>query len=178
MSWTTPSGKLWGTRTFHALLLLEDIKHFLPFPVSRVLGPEAVLKFIPLQLTGIKEKDDFTQSWLLPVLRENTQKTKLSFFTTYFLPLATACYKTSLSAKESNELATAKTYEALVAQIWSLLPGFCNGPTDVAESFKGIARTLGDHLHNRSELRINIMVNGYPKRYQWLLLKESFGFWV
>lgn len=150
-------GKAVRYKTLRTFLLLREAMLII-FPGCRILGPEAVLKFIPLQLTGNKDKDDFTQSWLLPVFRENIQKTKLSFFTNYFLPLAGACYKTGQLAKESSEVATAKTYEALVAQIWSLLPGFCNGATDVTDSFKGIARTLGEHLHNRSELRINIMV--------------------
>jgi len=144
--------------------------------LSRILGPEAVLKNIPLHITGNREEDNFNQSWLLPVLRENIQKTKLAFFTSYFLPIAVACYKTALSTKESAEIATAKTYEAIVAQIWSLLPGFCNGATDVKVSFKGLAKTLGELLHSRSELRINIMVK--TKRINYKAKKSSNFFFL
>jgi hypothetical protein len=47
-----------------------------------------------LFLTGFlpsssRETLDFPRSWLLPVIRDHVQETRLGFFTTYFLPLAT-----------------------------------------------------------------------------------------
>jgi hypothetical protein len=40
-----------------------------------------------------------------------------------------------------------------------LFPGFCNNPVDLKENFKGLARTLGEHLQQRKELRLDILVN-------------------
>lgn len=37
-----------------------------------------------------RETLDFPRSWLLPVLRDYVQGARLSFFTSYFLPLAAA----------------------------------------------------------------------------------------
>lgn len=41
-------------------------------------------------------------------------------------------------------------------QIWTLLPGFCTKPTDVATSFKGLARTLGMAISERPDLRVTV----------------------
>ena len=43
----------------------------------------------------------------------------------------------------------------------ALLPGFCNNPVDLKESFKGMARTLGEHLQQRKELRLDILVSTF-----------------
>ena len=58
----------------------------------RRMGPEAVLSYVPLQITGRSDESlEFPRSWLLPIMRENIQSTQLAFFKTYFLPLAAAC---------------------------------------------------------------------------------------
>lgn len=43
-----------------------------------------------------------------------------------------------------------------IPQIWTLLPGFCTKPTDVAASFKGLARTLGTAISERPDLRVTV----------------------
>ena len=42
--------------------------------------------------------------------------------------------------------------------IRALLPGFCNNPVDLKENFKGLAKTVGEHLQQRKELRLDILV--------------------
>ena len=123
----------------------------------RKMGPEAVLSFVPLKITGREETFEFPRSWLLPIMRENIQNTELAFFKSYFLPLAANCKARSNQAKRENDTAVAKPYDILVCQIWALLPGFCNNPTDLKESFKGLAKTLGETLQNMKELRIDIL---------------------
>ena len=44
----------------------------------------------------------------------------------------------------------------LPLQIWTLLPGFCTRPTDVATAFKGLARTLGTAISERPDLRVTV----------------------
>lgn len=44
----------------------------------------------------------------------------------------------------------------LPLQIWTLLPGFCTRPTDVAVAFKGLARTLGTAISERPDLRVTV----------------------
>ena len=53
-----------------------------------------------------------------------------------------------------------RTYGVLETQIWSLLPGFCNGPSDLKTAFlpsTGLARTLGQKLEVRKDLRMHIL---------------------
>jgi ribosomal RNA-processing protein 12 len=82
------------------------------------MGPEVVLNDIPLGITGNEQSYEFPRSWLLPVLRENVQKTKLSFFKSYFLPIATACHLRAMKAKSEDDKVLQKTYEVIVSQIW------------------------------------------------------------
>nr|CAG4643695.1 EOG090X00E0 [Lepidurus arcticus] len=123
----------------------------------RVMGPKIVLRAIPLQITGHEDNYDFPRSWLLPVLRENITHTELTYFIDYFLPLAESCRARSVRfAKEGNPVG-AKTYDLLQRQVWGLLPGFCNSPTDVLKSFKVIAKTLGTCLTDRADIRMDLM---------------------
>lgn len=121
----------------------------------KAMGPERVLKAYPLLMAGEEGSQDFSRSWMLPVLRENIKSTRLAFFTTYFLPLASAFHECAETAEKPS--AISKSYELLEKQIWSLLPGFCTGPTDLKEAFPRIAKTLGNYLVNREDLRLDIM---------------------
>ena len=122
-----------------------------------VMGPKAVLAAIPLNITGEETDLEFKSSWLLPILRENIRNTQLAFFTDYFLPLAARCQARSSQAGQAGDNIAQKTYEVLVYQIWALLPGFCNCPTDLSTSFKGLARILGVQLGQRKEIRLDIL---------------------
>ena len=122
----------------------------------RTMGPEVVLSHVPLQITGKEENFDFPRSWLLPVLRENIQKAKLAFFKTYFLPIAQACDQRS---KTEEDKIGKKTYEMLFDQIWALLPGFCNNPTDFNVAFDQVVADMGRNLINRKDLRMYIMAS-------------------
>ena len=108
-----------------------------------VMGPKAVLAAVPLNITGEETDYEFKSSWLLPVLRENIRHTELAFFSEYFLPLAARCLARSQKSGQDGDKIGQKTYEVITYQIWSLLPGFCNCPTDLATSFKLVARILG-----------------------------------
>lgn len=48
------------------------------------------------------------------------------------------------------------SFTVISLQIWTLLPGFCTRPTDVATSFKGLARTLGTAINERPDLRVTV----------------------
>ena len=49
-----------------------------------------------------------------------------------------------------------KSYQLIVAQIWALLPGFCNSPKDFTASFESVVKDLGKNLKH-PELRMSIM---------------------
>lgn len=75
----------------------------------------------------------------------------------------------------------------LPLQIWTLLPGFCTRPTDVAAAFKGLARTLGTAISERPDLRVTVCqalrtlitkgceagTCGVRPGRRWLLWRES-----
>ena len=98
-----------------------------------------MLESIPLNITGAEKDYEFTTSWILPVLRENINKTRLAFFTEYFLPLAASCLRRSKEAKAVGDNIGYKTYEVLVYQIW-LLSDLCK--CDTASSKKFLASSL------------------------------------
>ncbi|KAG9484706.1 RRP12-like protein isoform X2 [Eleutherodactylus coqui] len=118
------------------------------------MGPEAVLRAIPLQIDGTEDTLDFPRSWLVPVIRDFVKNTELDFFTRYFLPLAERLKKRAGELAEAGRNLEAKIYETLQWQIWTMLPGFCTRPTDVAACFKNIAKTLGMIIMDRPDLRL------------------------
>ncbi|NWI52355.1 RRP12 protein, partial [Calyptomena viridis] len=117
------------------------------------MGPEVLLEAVPLDIDGKEETLDFPRSWLLPVLRDYVQGTRLGFFTSYFLPLAATLKNRALEFTQAGKSVEAKLYDTLQWQIWTLLPGFCIRPTDVLGAFKGLARTLGMAISERPDLR-------------------------
>ena len=77
---------------------------------------------------------------MIPIMRDRTCKTELSFFVDYFLPLAAKCLDRSKFCAANEDKIGHKAYEVLTYQIWSLLPGFLSSPTDLLAGFKNIAR--------------------------------------
>uniref|UniRef100_A0A8I3WSL1 Ribosomal RNA processing 12 homolog n=1 Tax=Callithrix jacchus TaxID=9483 RepID=A0A8I3WSL1_CALJA len=120
------------------------------------MGPEVVLQAVPLEIDGSEETLDFPRSWLLPVIRDHVQETRLGFFTAYFLPLASTLKSKAMDLAQAGHTVESKIYDTLQWQIWTLLPGFCTRPTDVATSFKGLARTLGMAISERPDLRVTV----------------------
>ncbi|KAL3193137.1 hypothetical protein MRX96_058630 [Rhipicephalus microplus] len=120
----------------------------------KAMDPELVLQAIPLNMSGDKCQD-FQRSWILPLLRDNLRSTRISLFTNNFLPLACAFHVLGEASDKPESLT--KAYQILEKQIWSLLPGICTSPADCIESFPKIAKTLGNNLSNRSDLRLDIM---------------------
>uniref|UniRef100_A0A8C1QTV2 RRP12-like protein n=1 Tax=Cyprinus carpio TaxID=7962 RepID=A0A8C1QTV2_CYPCA len=120
------------------------------------MGPEVVLKAVPLLITGTDDDLEFPRSWLIPVIRDHVKNTQLAYFTSYFFPLANNLKQTGDELEQSGQKLMAKVYQTLQMQIWTMLPGFCTKPTDLLASFKGIARSLGMALNDRPDLRLCI----------------------
>ncbi|KPP75792.1 hypothetical protein Z043_104935 [Scleropages formosus] len=147
-----------------SLQSLSDLRATPRFPYSGELdlamggavesmGPEVVLKAVPLQITGIEDDMEFPRSWLIPVIRDNVKHTELAFFTSYFLPLATTLKQRAEELEAAGQKLEAKVYQTLQLQIWTMLPGFCTKPSDLTSSFRGIARALGMAISERADLR-------------------------
>ncbi|XP_031434840.1 RRP12-like protein isoform X2 [Clupea harengus] len=120
------------------------------------MGPELVLKAVPLLITGHQDDLEFPRSWLVPVIRDHVKNTQLAFFSTYFLPLANTLKQRAEELDQGGQKLESKVYQTLQQQIWTMLPGFCQGPTDVVGGFSGLARTLGTTLNERPDLRLAV----------------------
>ncbi|KAM9808735.1 RRP12-like protein [Syngnathus typhle] len=118
------------------------------------MGPETVLRVVPLNITGYDDDLEFPRSWLVPVIRDHVKNTRLGFFTSYFLPLASTLKQRSEELEQAGQKLEAKVYQILQLQIWTMLPGFCTCPVDLVDSFKSIARILGVAISERPDLRL------------------------
>ena len=124
----------------------------------RVCGPRFLLtKCIPLQITGNEESYEFPNSWLLPILRENICNTELGFFVEYFAPLAQTCRARVNNCKADQDRVGFRVFDLLQRQMWGLLPGFCKYPTDVDRSLKLIAKSMGQAISERPDIRMDVM---------------------
>lgn len=148
------------------LASLRDSHHFaysnnLDYAIGkavRSMGPDVVLSAIPLTIReSDRINDGCCNNWLVPILRDNICHAKLSFFATYFLPLADSCLLIAQKLQSEGKLEAASNYELLHTQLWSCLPGFCNSPSDLAENFKTVAKTLGQSLNQQPQLRLDIL---------------------
>uniref|UniRef100_A0A3B3U439 Ribosomal RNA processing 12 homolog n=1 Tax=Poecilia latipinna TaxID=48699 RepID=A0A3B3U439_9TELE len=120
------------------------------------MGPEVVLAAVPLNITGYNDDLEFPRSWLVPVIRDHVKNTRLGFFASYFLPLATTLWQRAEELEQQGKKLEAKVYQTLQLQIWTMLPGFCTCPVDLMASFKGVARTLGMAINERPDLRLTV----------------------
>jgi ribosomal RNA-processing protein 12 len=111
------------------------------------MGPDLVLRRLPLDLdAGDGLQRDFPRAWLLPVLADSVCNTQLGYFAEAMLPMAQRMGEMEALAEGEEKEVLAKAYRQLRLQVWALLPGFCKGATDLAESFPHLARTIGDAL--------------------------------
>ena len=115
----------------------------------RAIGPETVLKLIPLRESA--NAINLKRSWLLPLLKDCVTGGSLAFFAKTLLPLAVLC------EQKMNEQVGGKTYEFLLAQIWAILPSICQNASDVKDNFQNIARLLGRTFSDRKDLRLSVM---------------------
>ncbi|XP_037320839.2 RRP12-like protein [Pungitius pungitius] len=152
------------TKSLQSLADLRSTPHF-PFSgeldlavggAVESMGPEVVLRAVPLNITGYEDDLEFPRSWLVPVIRDHVKNTNLGFFTSYFLPLASTLKQRAEELDQVGQKLESRVYKTLQIQIWTMLPGFCTCPVDLLASFKGIARTLGMVINERPDLRLTV----------------------
>ncbi|OAT10019.1 pre-rRNA processing protein Rrp12 [Blastomyces gilchristii SLH14081] len=120
------------------------------------MGPEAVLQILPLNITHQKAGQP-GRVWLLPILRDHVSNTRLSFFRSEFVPLSEALFQRVLEYGNAEKTVEVKIFETLVQQTWAILPGFCELPLDLTESFdQSFAELLANVLYKQTELRVDV----------------------
>lgn len=122
----------------------------------RAMGPEAVLGALPLNLAR-PSKDQPGRVWLLPLLRDYTTNTDLAHFRKELVPLSELMFQKVLDNGDAEKTMAIKIYETVVQQIWSCLPGYCDLPLDLQESFdNAFAEQLSNLLYQQVELRLDV----------------------
>jgi ribosomal RNA-processing protein 12 len=122
----------------------------------RAMGPEAVLSVLPLNLAK-PAKGQPGRAWMLPLLRDYTSNTNLAHFRTEFVPLSAAMFQRVLDHGAAAKTMEVKIFETVVQQIWSILPGYCDLPLDLAVAFdKEFAEMLTTLLYEQVELRLDV----------------------
>lgn len=120
------------------------------------MGPEAVLRAIPLVKAEGSTELELTRTWILPLLREAICESTLEYFVQHILNLAAACNSLWKRYMSEKDVPMAHTYELLCGQLWGLFPGFCRRPLDI-ENFRYVAKTLGTVLKDNVELRAPVL---------------------
>ncbi|KKA26643.1 hypothetical protein TD95_002637 [Thielaviopsis punctulata] len=121
----------------------------------RAMGPEAVLSVMPLNLAK-PVKGQPGRAWMMPLLRDYVNNTQLAHFKAEFVPLSQIMYQRVMEHKGERTMEI-KIFETLVQQTWSLLPGYCDLPTDLLTAFdQEFAELLANLLYSQPELRLDI----------------------
>ena len=118
----------------------------------KLIGPQRLLTVFPLSFES-GDTVDIPNGWLLPILRDNVSNSELKFFVSDLVPITATLRTRAETLKSENKDLDAKVCFNLEYQIWSLLPSFCKTPSDLLESFKVIAKTIGTLIGQRSEIR-------------------------
>jgi ribosomal RNA-processing protein 12 len=122
----------------------------------RSMGPESVLKILPLNL-GTPKKGQPGRAWMLPILRDYVSNTNLGHFKTEFVPLSEMMFQRVIDNGETEKTMEIKIFETLVQQIWAVLPGYCDLPLDLTESFdQGFAELVSNLLYKQVDLRSDL----------------------
>ncbi|KAI5370805.1 Putative armadillo-like helical protein [Septoria linicola] len=122
----------------------------------KAAGPEAVLSTLPLNLDGKSAKGP-GRAWLLPVMRDSVSNTSLAHFRTTLVPLSESMFQRVLSHGNAEKTMEVKIFETVVSQIWSCLPGYCQLPLDLTETFdQSFAEQLSNLLYQQPQMRTEI----------------------
>ncbi|KAH7350997.1 NUC173 domain-containing protein [Rhexocercosporidium sp. MPI-PUGE-AT-0058] len=122
----------------------------------RAMGPESVLRILPLNLAKPKAGQP-GRAWMLPVLRDFVSNTSLQHFRTEFVPLSEVMFAKVLAHGEAEKTMEIKLFETVVQQTWAIFPGYCDLPLDLSESFdQSFAELLANLLYQQADLRTDI----------------------
>ncbi|CCM05445.1 uncharacterized protein FIBRA_07664 [Fibroporia radiculosa] len=120
----------------------------------RVLGPEVMLRALPLNLEPVdRQGGREPRAFLLPLLAQ-PHPSPLGHFLSYFVPLTERMFDLQQKAEIEGRLSEAKLWSVLVEQIWMGLPGYCWGTPDLQQALTlEFSQLLSQLLYNQPELR-------------------------
>ncbi|KKY20840.1 putative 90s preribosome component rrp12 [Phaeomoniella chlamydospora] len=142
-------GELRGNESFHGKKEADEVLG----QAIQSLGPEAVLKVLPHNLTTPKAGQP-GRAWLLPLLRDHVTNTKLSHFKTDLVALSEAMYHRILQHGSAEKTMETKIFETIIAQVWAIFPGYCDLPLDLTSALdQKFAEMVSNLLYQQANLR-------------------------
>lgn len=120
------------------------------------IGPDNVLEVLPLNLTKPVPGQP-GRAWMLPIMRDSVRNTRLAHFRAELVPLSESMFQRVLNHGTADKTMEIKIFETVVQQIWATLPGYCELPTDLTESFdQGFAEMVANLLYQQPQLRTDL----------------------
>ncbi|PSN61282.1 NUC173-domain-containing protein [Corynespora cassiicola Philippines] len=120
------------------------------------MGPDVVLEILPLNLPR-PPPGQTGRVWLLPLLRDSVHNTRLAHFRAEMVPLSEILFQKVIDHGKKDKTMEIKVFETVVQQIWSILPGYCDLPLDLTESFdQSFAEMLANLLYGQADLRTDV----------------------
>ncbi|OZJ02702.1 hypothetical protein BZG36_03856 [Bifiguratus adelaidae] len=117
-------------------------------------GPAAVLAVLPLNLETPTNTKSIGRAFMLPLLKEHIMNTEMAYFSQELMPLADRLLQKSHEFSDAGRAIESKIYDTLFQQIWSLVPGFCDLPTDLPQAFTmPVAEKFSKVLYSHPDLR-------------------------
>ncbi|KAF8628897.1 hypothetical protein AX15_003680 [Amanita polypyramis BW_CC] len=120
----------------------------------RVLGPEVLLRALPLNLEPADRlAGREPRAFLLPLLTQ-PHPSPLSHFISYFVPLSERMFDLQQKAEMEGRQSEAKVWSVLVAQVWAGFAGYCSTPPDLRQSLTpAFSQLISQLLYTQTELR-------------------------
>jgi len=103
----------------------------------RSLGPEIVLKILPLELEEALDGHCEGRTWLIPLLKMHIRGCRLGFWLSEMYPNACGLeYRRNKVKQIGSQSREYNTLYALELQTWSTLPSFCSWAEDISDVFR------------------------------------------
>ncbi|TFK44425.1 armadillo-type protein [Crucibulum laeve] len=124
----------------------------------RVVGPEVLLKILPLNLEPeSRQAGGEPRAFLLPLLTQ-PHSSPLGHFVSYFVPLSERMFDLQQKAETEGRQSEAKVWSVLVGQVWAGLVGYCNATVDLKEALSpAFSQLLSQLLYSQPDLRPPIL---------------------
>lgn len=120
------------------------------------IGPDNVLDILPLNLAKPVAGQP-GRAWMLPIMRDSVRNTRLAHFRTEMVPLSESMFQRVMNHGSAEKTMEIKIFETVVQQIWAILPGYCELPTDLLESFdQTFAEMVANLLYQQPQLRTDL----------------------
>ncbi|RDX76023.1 RRP12-like protein, partial [Mucuna pruriens] len=115
------------------------------------MGPETLLSLVPLNL----EAEDLSDAnvWLFPILKHYIVGAPLNYFTEEIMTLINGVREKAQKLEKQGLMVSSRNADALAYSLWSLLPSFCNYPSDTARSFMDLEKHLRSKLKEEPDIR-------------------------